>query len=108
LIDELKELGLNMQSSLYEQVASAESASHVLPLEGKTVVVTGTLPNLKRSEAEQLARSAGAKVSGSVSRRTDYVIFGDKAGRKLADAKELGINLLTEESFLALLDVEDH
>jgi DNA ligase (NAD+) len=73
------------------------------PLTGKTVVVTGTLPTLKREEAEEAIRAAGGKPGGSVSRKTDYVVAGESAGSKLAKAQELGVPVLDEEGFRALL-----
>jgi len=66
---------------------------------GKTFVLTGTLASYTRSEAEELIKERGGKVSGSVSRKTDFVLFGEEAGSKLDKAKELGISLLTEEQF---------
>lgn len=68
---------------------------------GKTVVLTGTLTQMGRNEAKTLLQDMGAKVSGSVSAKTDFVIAGDAAGSKLTKAQELGITILTEEEFLA-------
>ena len=68
---------------------------------GKTVVLTGTLTQMGRNEAKALLQDMGAKVSGSVSAKTDFVIAGDAAGSKLTKAQELGITVLTEEEFLA-------
>ncbi|HTC29797.1 MAG TPA: NAD-dependent DNA ligase LigA, partial [Candidatus Acidoferrum sp.] len=73
-------------------------------LSGKTFVLTGTLPALTRDEAAALIVAQGGKVSGSVSRKTDYVIAGDEAGSKLAKARELGIAVLDEEGFRRLLE----
>lgn len=72
-------------------------------LSGKTVVLTGTLPNLTRDEAKAMLEAAGAKVSGSVSKKTDYVVAGEEAGSKLAKAEELGVKVLDEAGMLALL-----
>jgi len=72
-------------------------------LTGKTVVLTGTLPNLTRDEARAMLEAAGAKVSGSVSKKTDYVVAGEDAGSKLAKAEELGVKVLDEAGMLALL-----
>ncbi|NOT15038.1 MAG: NAD-dependent DNA ligase LigA [Methylotenera sp.] len=70
---------------------------------GKTFVLTGTLPNLSRDEAKALIENAGGKVSGSVSKKTDYVIAGDEAGSKLEKAQALGLEVLDEAGLLALL-----
>lgn len=70
---------------------------------GKTVVLTGTLVTMKRDEAKNMLKSKGAKVSGSVSSKTDFVIAGESAGSKLKKAEELGIAILTEEEFKKLL-----
>ena len=68
---------------------------------GKTVVLTGTLTQMGRNEAKALLQDMGAKVSGSVSAKTDFVIAGDAAGSKLTKAQELGVTVLTEEEFIA-------
>lgn len=75
------------------------------PLTGKTVVFTGTLTTLTRAEAKQKAISMGAKVAGSVSTKTDYVIAGEEAGSKLKKATALGIQVLSEEEFHQMLDL---
>ena len=67
---------------------------------GKTIVFTGTMPNLDRASAQAMAQEAGAKVSGSVSKRTDYVVAGAEAGSKLKKAEELGVAVLDESEFL--------
>lgn len=85
---------------------SPQSEKHVAsnsPIEGKTFVVTGTLPTLGRREAEAMIVSFGAKASGSVSKKTDYVLAGESAGSKLDKAKELGIPVLDEVSFFELI-----
>jgi DNA ligase (NAD+) len=76
------------------------------PLAGKTVVVTGTLAGMSREEAEEAIRLAGGKPGGSVSRKTDYVLAGEKAGSKLTKAEELGVPVLDEAAFRKLLDGE--
>jgi len=76
----------------------------LLPLVGKTFVLTGTLPTLSREEAKELLEAAGAKVSGSVSRKTHYVVAGEEAGSKLDKARELGVAVIDEAAMRALLD----
>ena len=73
------------------------------PFKGKIVVLTGTLSQMGRNEAKALLQEMGAKVSGSVSAKTDFVIAGDAAGSKLTKAQELGITVLSEDEFLALV-----
>ena len=73
-------------------------------LAGKTFVLTGTFPTLKRDETKDLLEAAGAKVAGSVSKKTDYVVAGDDAGSKLEKARELGVAVIDEAGMLALLN----
>lgn len=89
-------------------VTAGVSGSLSAPLAGKTVVLTGTLPTLKRDEAAALIESAGGKVSGSVSKKTDYVVAGEAAGSKLDKAQALGVAVLDEAGLLALLDGNKH
>jgi DNA ligase (NAD+) len=73
------------------------------PLAGKTFVITGTLPTLKRDDAKSMIEAAGGKVSGSVSKKTDYVVAGDDAGSKLAKARELDVSIIDEAQLQKLL-----
>lgn len=98
LMSELMALGLTVQST---DVAGGSSD---LPLKGKTIVLTGTLPNYGRDEFTAIVEKNGGKVSGSVSRKTDYVVAGESAGSKLAKAQELGIKVLDEAGFLELIE----
>ena len=97
LIERLRARGLRFE------LAESERHPQGGPLEGKTFVLTGTLPNLTREEASVLIKRAGAKVTGSVSRKTDYVVAGDSPGSKLARAEELGVEVIDEERFRKLL-----
>jgi len=72
-------------------------------LAGKTLVLTGSLPTLSRDAAKEMIENAGGKVSGSVSKKTDYVIAGDEAGSKLTKAQELGVKILDEAGLRELL-----
>ena len=85
----------------WEEGAPAPRAR--LPLVGKTFVLTGTFPTLKRDQAKDMLEAAGAKVAGSVSKKTDYVVAGEEAGNKLDKARELGIAVIDEAGMLALL-----
>ena len=89
-------LASGMELSVEEKVISAA----VL---GKTFVLTGTFPTLTRDEAKDLLEKAGAKVAGSVSKKTDYVVAGTDAGSKLTKAEELGVPVIDEAAMLALL-----
>ena len=73
------------------------------PLAGLTMVLTGTLPTLGRDEAKDLIEAAGGKVSGSVSKKTHYVVAGSEAGSKLEKAQALGLSILDEAGLLALI-----
>ncbi|MBR0483684.1 MAG: NAD-dependent DNA ligase LigA [Oscillospiraceae bacterium] len=96
LLEKLKSAGLTMQ---YQKQEVSENTF----FSGKIFVLTGTLEKMKRSEAKQRIESAGGKVSGSVSKKTDYVIAGEDAGSKLTKAQELGIGILSETEFLEKL-----
>jgi len=94
-VEAMRAAGLN----LVEEAA----AGSVAGVAGKTFVLTGTLPTLGRDEARDLIEKAGGKVSGSVSKKTDYVVAGEEAGSKLTKAQELGVAILDEAALLALL-----
>ncbi|MBQ0110089.1 MAG: NAD-dependent DNA ligase LigA, partial [Clostridiales bacterium] len=76
-------------------------------LENMTVVVTGTLPTLKRQEAEALIRAHGGTAAGSVSKKTSLLICGSDAGSKLAKARELGVKIIFESEFLKMINGEN-
>jgi DNA ligase (NAD+) len=86
--------------------SEGKTAGAGLALRGKTFVVTGTLPNLRREEAKERLEALGARVSATVSKKTDYVVVGSEPGSKYDKAQELGIALLDEEGLLKLLDKE--
>ncbi|HEX2232446.1 MAG TPA: helix-hairpin-helix domain-containing protein, partial [Thermoleophilaceae bacterium] len=97
LIARLRGHGLKMEA---EGPAPGEAAG---PLAGKTLVLTGTLPNLSREQATERIEAAGGKVTGSVSRKTDYVVAGEDPGTKYTKAQELGTQILDEDGLLELL-----
>ena len=97
LIESLKAVGVN-----FEYLGSTTKAANSY-FSGKTVVLTGTLASMGRKEATTKLEDLGAKVTGSVSKATDVVIAGTEAGSKLDKAQALGITVLNEEEFLALL-----
>ena len=97
LIERLRERGLRFELDESERRAQGG------PLEGKTFVITGTLPNLSRDEASALIKRAGGKVTGSVSKKTDYVVAGDSPGSKLAKAEDLGVDVIDEAALEKLL-----
>ncbi|MCQ4023294.1 MULTISPECIES: NAD-dependent DNA ligase LigA [unclassified Ruminococcus] len=98
LIAKLRELGVKMPT--------AEKQTTENKFTGKTFVLTGTLPTMKRSEASKLIESLGGKTSSSVSKKTDYVLAGEEAGSKLTKAQSLGITILSEEEFMQLFNGE--
>ncbi len=97
VVEQLRACGVTWEEG---EPAPAE----VQPLAGKTFVLTGTLPTLSRDQAKDMLEAAGAKVAGSVSKKTDYVVAGAEAGSKLEKAQALGIAILDEAGLLALLE----
>lgn len=95
LVARLEQAGVNMQSKTMRQDDR---------FVGKTFVLTGTLPTLTRGEASALIEQYGGKTSGSVSKKTDYVLAGEEAGSKLTKAQQLGVTILTEEQFREMLE----
>jgi DNA ligase (NAD+) len=97
LIERLRKAGLRME------LDPSERRQQGGPLDGKTLVLTGTLPNLSREQATRLIRLAGGKVVNSVSKKTDYVIAGDSPGSKLAKAQDLGTEVIDEKGLQKLV-----
>ncbi len=100
LVEKLKEKGLRLEADASERRATGG------PLEGKTLVLTGTLPELTREQAAAMVKSAGGKVVNSVSKKTDYVVAGESPGSKLAKAESLGTEVLDEAGLLVLLGID--
>lgn len=98
IIGRLKEYGVNMQQK--------EEQREDLTLEGETFVITGTLPTMERKEAAALIEAHGGKVTGSVSKKTNYLLAGENAGSKLTKAQELGIKVITEQDLQEMLQQE--
>ena len=95
ILDEMRSLGLNMK--VLDKGDTSDKLS------GLTIVVTGTLPSLGRKEAEELIVKNGGKASGSVSKKTSFVLAGEAAGSKLTKAGELGIKVIDEAEFLNMI-----
>jgi len=93
LVNRLKNCGVN---TVYSNAVSGDT------LAGLTFVLTGTLPNLKREEAKEIIEKLGGKCTGSVSKKTDYVVAGEAAGSKLTKAEQLGIKVISEEELLSM------
>ncbi|WP_017721878.1 NAD-dependent DNA ligase LigA [Kamptonema formosum] len=100
LIERLRAAGLQLAATVEEPRGKEKK----LLFAGKTFVITGTLPTMKRDEAKALIEGAGGKVTGSVSSKTDYLLVGEDAGSKLKKAEELGITLLGEADLLKMLE----
>ena len=105
LVNELRSVGLNFGEPVDREAALAAAAQGKMV--GKTLVVTGTMVRMRRDEIEQLIRDHGGKASSSVSKKTDYVVAGEAAGSKLTKAQELGVTVLTEDEFLAMVNPSD-
>ena len=100
LIEKLKAAGVNMA----QEIKAPPSADADLPLSGQTVVITGTLPDMSREEAANLITDNGGKVTGSVSKKTSFLLAGEAAGSKLAKAESLGIPVLSLEELMKRLN----
>lgn len=100
LLFALQRLGVNVVSSDFENHNAVNTGS----LNGKTFVITGALPTLKREEAKELIEQNGGKVSGSVSKKTDFLLAGDNAGSKLTKAEELGITIISESVLRSMIN----
>ena len=105
LLEQLAGLGFSLAAGPGERAASAAAAGQQAPLAGQTFVLTGSLPSLSRSAAQALIEAAGGKVSGSVSKKTSYVVAGEEAGSKLSKAEGLGVVVLDEAGLRALLEM---
>jgi len=103
LLQQLRAVGLTLAASDQERQALADRNNGKGHLNGQTFVLTGTLPSLSRSQAQALIEGAGGKVSGSVSKKTSFVVAGDEAGSKLDKANTLGVNVLDEAALMLLI-----
>ncbi|MGL5877815.1 MAG: NAD-dependent DNA ligase LigA [Xenococcaceae cyanobacterium] len=103
LIERLQQAGLQLESKV---TSTSDRASAITSIfSGKTFVITGTLPTLKRKEAEELIESVGGKITSSVSAKTDYLLVGEDAGSNLEKAKKIGIKQISEAELLAAIDL---
>jgi DNA ligase (NAD+) len=98
VVEQLRACGIT-----WDEHAGSAAEQYPRPLAGKTFVLTGTLPNLSRDEAKALIEAAGGKVSGSVSKKTNFVVAGDEAGSKLDKARDLGVPVIDEQHLRGLL-----
>ena len=112
MLERLRAEGLNLeaQSAAAANAAFAQSAgvaeglTDEQPLQGLTFVLTGSLTRFTRTEAGNVLKALGAKVTGSVSKKTSYVVAGEKAGSKLAKAESLGVPVLTEDDLAQIME----
>jgi DNA ligase (NAD+) len=107
VLGRLRELDIRPEHVQPARTAGADSAGAASAFANKTFVLTGTLPSLTREDATEKIEAAGGKVSGSVSRKTDFVLAGAEAGSKLEKAQQLGVRILTEEEFLKMIADEN-
>lgn len=96
LVERLKNYGVNMQA--------LEEESSDLRFDGKIFVLTGALESFSRKEAEEIIEKFGGKTSSSVSKKTSFVLAGEDSGSKLTKARELGVNVITEEEFKQMIE----
>ena len=99
VVDKILQAGIRIQNPVQQNAQEQ-------PLQSKVFVITGTLPGMSRSEAKELLLAAGAKVTGSVSTKTDYLLAGDKAGSKLSKAEKLGVEVIDEETLRSWLKAD--
>ncbi len=99
ILDDLQAVGVDLTESIPEQSDDGGDL-----LSGKTIVVTGTLMHYKRDEIKGLIEKLGGRASSSVSKKTDFVVAGEKAGSKLTKAQELGVKVLSEAEFQQLVE----
>ena len=99
LLKRIQEIGINPENGAVKKTPTAVPGVFA----GKTFVLTGALPSLSREDATAKIETAGGKVSGSVSKKTDYVLAGAEAGSKLEKAQQLGVTILDEPAFLKML-----
>jgi DNA ligase (NAD+) len=99
VIEQLRAAGMRWKEAAPSRAAEAKG-----PFAGKIVVLTGTLTAMSRDDAKGRIEAGGGRVTGSVSKKTDFVVAGDEAGSKLDKARELGVAVLDEKQFLKLLD----